>query len=58
MRKHLVVIQADGSRNCDRVDPEEHDFRWGAGYLTFVPVKVRWHDDRSYGAYQAQMYDD
>lgn len=58
MRIHLVVIQADGSKSCDMFDPAEHDFRWGAGYLTFQPVKARWHDDHSYGAYQAQTHDE
>lgn len=51
--KHLVVIQADGSKNYESFDPVRHDFRWSFGYLVFEPVPLRWHDDASYAAHQA-----
>lgn len=52
--KHLVVIQADGSKNYEAFDPERHDFRWSADYQVFKPVPLRWHSDASYAAYQAE----
>lgn len=51
---HLNVIQKDGTSNVVALaNPHRQDVRWNADYTAFQVRDLRWWDDASYIAYQA-----
>lgn len=39
-------------------DPDRYEYRWNRDYTAYRVIKLRWHDDASYAAYQASDLDD
>lgn len=38
---------------AENFDPARYELRWNADFTAFDPVKLQWHDDASYAAWQA-----
>ncbi len=55
---HLNVIQADGTSNVVALaNPVRDDIVWNADWTAFQVRPLRWHDNTSYIAYQADWLD-
>lgn len=54
---HLHIIresEKESERNLLNIfSPQSHDFRWNDDFTAYRPIKLAWHDDASYIAYQS-----
>lgn len=42
----------------ENYNPDHYSFEWNADFSQFRATKLRWHDDASYIAYQADCGDE
>lgn len=62
MHLHLVVLQDNVAEGTDPSqaclwNPRRTEFVWNDSFTAFRPIPLRWWDDASYIAYQADCGD-
>ena len=49
----LPKVKDFPASDVESYDPNRYEIRWNSDYTRFIPIKLRWNDDKSYQKYQS-----